>query len=382
MGSPRTERLGGGELVIKARAGALLATAFLIAACSGAAPTPAPTQAPATQAPATQAPATEAPATAAPATEAPASGGLAGSKLRIVQGSSPDFTQIALTKAIQTLNDEGIETTFQSVDDTQVATNAVIGHQADITVNSLFFGINAVKEGIPLVTIMVDAQTLDYLLVSLPTITDVNQVKKMGINQPGDLGATVADQCLKFAGVDVSTVEFVSVGGTGARMAALVAGAENPSAATIDAAPAHAAEALAAAKEGGLKTLVDCGQAIGSFLQTGATVEAGWLADNKPLAQAFVDAYIDALRWAQDNKDEYIELSKEVIPDMPDEMRGPAYDVLHDAGLFAINGGLTPESIQKLTDIGLDSKSIEEPVPDNWYTMDLINDYLARNGTR
>jgi ABC-type nitrate/sulfonate/bicarbonate transport system substrate-binding protein len=287
-----------------------------------------------------------------------------------------------LTRAISTLNEQGIETTFESVDDTQVATNAVIAKQADIVVNSLFFGINAAKEGIPLVTVMVDAQTLDYLLVSLPTITEPGQVTKMGINQPGDLGATVADQCLKFAGVDVATVEFVSVGGTGARMAALVAGAENPSAATIEAAPAHAAEALAAAEEGGLNVLVDCGDAIGSFLQTGATVEQSWLDANRPLAQAFVDAYIDALRWADDNKDAYIELSKEVVPDMPDEMRGPAYDVLHDVGLFATNGGLTPASIQKLTDIGVDAESIEEPVPDNWYTMDLIEDYLARNGER
>lgn len=356
-----------------ARAFALMAIAFLIVACS--------TAAPATQAPSTG-PST-APSSAAPTPGSSAEpSSAAGQSLRIVQGSSPDFTQVALTKALQTLNEQGIVTYFQSVDDTQVATNAVIGRQADIVVNSLFFGINAAKEGIPLVTVMVDAQTLDYLLVSLPTITEPDQVTKMGINQPGDLGATVADQCLKFAGVDVSTVEFVSVGGTGARMAALVAGADDPSTATIEAAPAHAAEALAAAEEGGLNVLVDCGEAIGSFLQTGATVEQSWLDANRPLAQAFVDAYIDALRWADDNKEEYIELSMEVVPDMPDEMRGPAYDVLHDVGLFATNGGLTPESIQKLTDIGLDAGSIEEPVPDNWYTMDLIEDYLARNGER
>jgi ABC-type nitrate/sulfonate/bicarbonate transport system substrate-binding protein len=359
-----------------ARAGALWATAVIVfAACSAA---PAATTRPSTAA--TTAPtAAAATPTAAPTQAAPS---LAGAKLRIVQGSSPDFTQVALTKAINDLKAAGIDATFESVDDTQVATNAVIAKQADIVVNSLFFGINAAKEDIPLVTVMVDAQTLDYLLVSLPTITEPSQVTKMGINQPGDLGATVADQCLKFAGVDVDTVEFVSVGGTGARMAALVAGADDPGAATIEAAPAHAAEALAAAEEGGLNVLVDCGKAIGSFLQTGATVERSWLDANRPLAQAFVDAYINALRWADDNKDEYIELSKEVVPDMPDEMRGPAYDVLYEAGLFATNGGLTPESIQKLTDIGIDAESLEAPIPDNWYTMELIEDYLARNGER
>jgi NitT/TauT family transport system substrate-binding protein len=350
------------------RASALLATAVFVAACSGGA---------ATQAPATAAPATAAPASAQATASGP--GTPEKTKLVIVQGSSPDFTQIALSKAFENLKAKGIEVEFQSVDDTDVATRAVIAGQADITVNSLFFGINAKKEGIPLITIMVDAQSLDYLLVSVPAVTDVSQLagKKVGINKPGDLGATVADQCLKFSNVDVATVDFVQVGGTSARMAALLSG-------QIDAAPAHAAEAINAAQKGGLNQLVNCGEAIGDFLQTGATVTQDWLKANPNLAQHFVDAYIDALRWAQDNKDEYIALSKTVIPseDLADEIRGPAYDVFIKSGLFAVNGGLTPESIKKLVDIGLDAKSIENPVPDTWYTMDLINDYLARNGTR
>lgn len=358
------------------RAGALLATAILVAACGGgASPTPSASSA--------------APSVAPSASGSQEPSQVAGpgapekTTIKIVQGSSPDYTQIALTKALEYLGDRGITAEFESVDDTDVATRAVIAGQADVVVNSLFFGINAVKEGIPLVTIMVDAQTLDYLLVSVPSVTDPKQLEdggKMGINQPGDLGATVADQCLKFADVDVTKVEFVQVGGTGARMAALVAGASDSGALTIHAAPAHAAEALAAVEEAGLNVLANCGEQIGSFLQTGATVTQEFLETNPNLAQHFVDAYIDAIRWAQENKDEYIELSKEVLPDMPDELRDPAYDVFIDVDLFAVNGGLNPDSIQKLTEIGLDAGSIEEPVPDNWYTMDLIESYLARNG--
>jgi ABC-type nitrate/sulfonate/bicarbonate transport system substrate-binding protein len=353
------------------RAGAVLASAVMFAACGGATPTVAPPTSP--------------PVTVTTAPNATPAGPGAPEKttLKIVQGSSPDYTQIALTKALEYLEDRGITAEFQSVDDTDVATRAVIAGQADIVVNSLFFGINAAKEGIPLVTILADAQTLDYLLVSVPSITDPKQLEtdgKMGINQPGDLGATVADQCLKFAGVDVTKVEFVQVGGTGARMAALVAGAQDPGALTIHAAPAHAAEALAAQREGGLNVLANCGEQIGSFLQTGATVTQDFLDKNPNLAQHFVDAYLDALRWAEDNKDEYIELSKTVLPEMPDDLRGPAYDVFKDVHLFAVNGGLNAESIKKLTDIGLDAKSIEAPVPDTWYTLDLIENYIARNG--
>lgn len=357
-----------------ARAGALLGSVLMLAACTGGA-SPSPSQAPSQAA--SQPPASEAPASVAP-TEVPGPGEPEKDTLIIVQGSSPDFTQVALTKAIEIMGDKGITVEFQNVDDTDTATRAVIAGQADIVVNSLYFGINAVKADIPLVTIMVDVQTLDYLLVSVPEVTSVDQLVggTVGINKPGDLGATVADQCLKFSNVDVSTVEFVQVGGTSARMAAILAG-------QIMAAPAHAADALNAQREGGLNILVDCGQAIGSFLQTGATSSQEWLDANPNLAQHFVDSYIEALRWAADNKDEYIEVAlAEVVPDLAPDIASDVYDLMLDSGLFAVNGGLNTESVAKLIAIGLDAGSIEEPVPDTWYTMKYIENFLARNGER
>ena len=326
-----------------ARIGSLLGAAILISACSSpAAPTTAPTQAPATTAPSTDA----SMAPSEPVALVPEK-----TSLKLVQGSDPDFTQVALTKAIEYMKDKGVTVDFASVVDVDTATRSVVAGQSDIVVNSLFFGINAVKEGIKLRTIMSDAQSLDYLLVSRPDITSVDQLVggTVGINKPGDLGGTVAIQCLKFSDIDPDDVNFVQVGGTSARMAALIAG-------QIMAAPAHAAEALNAKQTGGLNVLVDCGQAIGTFLQTGATSTEEWLAANPNLAQMFVDSYIDALRWAADNKDEYIALSKVVVPDLADDLRSPAYDVLKDANLFAVNGGLNPDSIKKLVDIGIDSE--------------------------
>jgi ABC-type nitrate/sulfonate/bicarbonate transport system substrate-binding protein len=344
-----------------ARAGALLGTVLLIAACSGAA-TP-----------------SAAPSAAAPSAEAPSTGAVGAPEkttLKVVQGSDPDFTQVALTKAIEYMKDKGVTVEFSSVVDTDTATRSVIAGQQDVVVNSLYFGINANQQGIPLRTFLNDIQAVDYLLMSVPDVTDVNQLVPggtVGINKPGDLGATIADQCLKFSDVDVDQVEYVQVGGTSARMAALLAG-------QIQAAPAHAAEALNAQKEGGLNILVDCGEAIGTFLQTGASSTQEWLDANPNLAQLFTDAYIDALRWAQTNKDEYIELSKTVVPDLDDQIRSDTYDLLVKQGIFATDGGLTPEAVQKLVDIGLDSASISGDIPEEWVTYDYVNSYLDRNG--
>ena len=350
-----------------ARVGALMGSALLIVAC-GSAASPSPTAPPPTEPPASDAP------SVAP-TEIPGPGAPEKTTLKIVQGSDPDFTQVGLTKAFEYLEAKGITVEFASVVDTDTATRSVIAGQQDIVVNSLYFGINANKADIPLRTFMVDIQAVDYLLMSIPTVTDVKALEggTVGINKPGDLGATIADQCLKFSNVDVSKVEFVQVGGTSARMSAVLAG-------QIMAAPAHAAEALNAQKKGALNILVDCGNAIGTFLQTGASSTDEWLTANPNLAQHFTDAYIDALRWSAENKDEYIALSKEVVPDLDDEIRDSTYDLLVQQNIFAVNGGLTPESIKKLVDIGLDAGAIEEPGPDTWYTMDFIESYLARNG--
>ena len=353
------------------RIGALLGAGVLIAACSG---TGAPSAAP-TVAPEPTTAASAAPGVSAAPSEAAGPGAPEKTTLKIVQGSDPDFTQVGLTKAFEYLEAKGITVEFSSVVDTDTATRSVIAGQQDIVVNSLYFGINANKADIPLRTFLVDIQAVDYLLMSVPSITDVKALEggTVGINKPGDLGATVADQCLKFSDIDVSKVEYVQVGGTSARMSALLAN-------QINAAPAHAAEALNAQKEGALNVLVDCGEAIGTFLQTGASSTQEWLDANPNLAQHFTDAYIDALRWSHENKDEYIALSKEVVPDLDDEIRNSTYDLLVEQKIFAVNGGMNPESIKKLVDIGLDSASIEEPVPDDWYTMKFIESYLARNG--
>lgn len=359
------------------RAGVFLSIWVLVALLAAACTAGGASSAPSSEPPASTAPESEAPESQAPESQAPEGPGEPeATTLRIVQGSDPDFTQVMLHKAIEYMEERnGVTVEFASVVDTDTATRAVIAGQQDIVINSLYFGINANLQDIELRTFMVDIQAVDYLLMSRPEITDVEQLVggTVGINRPGDLGATIADQCLKFVDVDPAGVEFVQVGGTSARMSALLAG-------QIDAAPAHAAEALNAQAEGALNILVDCGEAIGTFLQTGATATEEWLAANPNLAQLWTDAYIDACRWAAENKDEYIELSKDVVPELSDELRSDTYDLLLSQQVWAVNGGLNEESVQKLEDIGIDAAAFEGPAPEDWYTMQFIESYLERNG--
>lgn len=354
-----------------ARVGALLGSVLLIAAC-GSAASPSPTAEPPTAPPASNPPASVGP------TQVPPPGPPEKTTLRVVQGSDPDFAQTALSKSFEILKEKyGVTVEYTNVTDTDTATRAVIAGQQDIVVNSLYFGINAVKSGIPLKTMVVDGQTASYLLMGTSDVGSVTDLvgQTVGIGKPGDLSSTVANQCLKASGVDPSQVQFVQVGGTSARLAAILAG-------QIKAVPAAVPEGLNAMNKGPLKVLADCGAAIGSFLQTGATASSAWISANPNLAQAFVDSFIDSLRWAVDDKAAFIEQSKKIVPEMDDALRSSSYDRLKNANYFAVNGGLNPDTIAKLITIGLDAGSIEAPVPDDWYTLDFIDNYLARNSTR
>lgn len=293
-----------------------------------------------------------------------------------VMGSDPDFTQIALFKAAADMAEKGVTVELMSSDDSDVSTRALVAGHVDIAVTFPFYAINARKADVPIKMIVADAQTNDYLMITPSDITSLDDLvgKTIGINKPGDLGSTVVDQCLRGADIDPDQIERVQVGGTGARLAALLAG-------QVQGGVAHVAEALSAIAEsdGALRVTANCGQVTGSFLQTGALATDDWLAANPNLAQLWVDTYIDALRWAAENKDEYIALSQEKLPEIDDAIRGDAYDMLLEGDLFAVDGGLDEDSVSRIEQIGLESDAFDEPVPEDWYTLEFIESYLARN---
>ena len=341
-----------------------LLAVLLAAACTA--------QPPATQPPATQGMATEAPATQAPATEQPG-----GATIRVVQSSTPDFTQIALTKWQELLDEQGITVEFVNVEGGDVAFRTMIAGSADFNVGGITHLVNLVQatdEEVKLIAI--DAVATDYIIVCQPEITSVDQLvgARLGINRPGDSGDSVMRAALRGVGFDVEQAEFLQIGGTSARVAALLSG-------QIDCGPAHAAEAFTATDQG-LTNLLLADEGIGPYPQTGLMTTDAYLNDNPELTQTVVDAFVDAQRWAAGSKDEYIELSHEVVEEISDDIRSRAYDVLAEIELFGVDGGLTPGLLDAFIEIELEAGSIEGDVPpqEEWVNFEFVEDYLERNG--
>ena len=218
-------------------------------------------------------------------------------------------------------------------------------------------------------------------LISKSSIASVADLKgkTQGISAPGDASELVMHLCLNNLGFDYSSLKIVRIGGTSARVAALLAG-------QIDFGAAHIADATAAVNKsnGALKALVDCGKAVGNYPVTGMLTTSRWLKANPKLTQLLVDTYLDSMRWAAGNKDAFIAFAKTWVPDVPVDLMGPSWDYFKSVNFWAINGGIDIASVQTYlgyaAQLGVLTGRI--PTSDIWVDDSFVKDYLARNGTK
>lgn len=308
-------------------------------------------------------------------------GGEQPTSLRIAFGSSPDYTAVANYKWIEDLEAMGIEVEELYFESSQDAFRALVAGEADVAptgiVSAILLNMTA---GENVKVIANDLQTPDHILMTTPDITDDKQLegKQVGISTPGDISDVLTRLVFDIRGVDVDKVNFVEIGGTNARIQALMSG-------QISAGLAHAAEGLAAVKAGGLNNLYALGEFVPGYLQHGLMAMQDWLDENREFAQTLVDTFIDATRWAAENKDGYIELSKKYIEGLDDDVRSEAYDIFIDIDMFAVNGGMDVEQLEETV-------AIEESVGtfdgqtvigiDEWTDRSFVEDYLKRNGKK
>jgi ABC-type nitrate/sulfonate/bicarbonate transport system substrate-binding protein len=216
----------------------------------------------------------------------------------------------------------------------------------------------------------------DYILLVTEDIQTVEDLrgKKIGISEPGDISDSTTRLMLEgHPDLDISDVEIVQIGGTGARIAALTAD-------EIQGGPVHAADGLAAAEATGtLHPLLNYWEFIPIYAQRYIVADPTWLTENPNLAQLAIDTLIDAQRQAKEDKEGFVALGQELIPDMSVEIMESTYDFFRDGGFFAVNGGL--EAIGPTNEADLSIGLIDEIPPESeWLDPSFVEDYLARNG--
>jgi ABC-type nitrate/sulfonate/bicarbonate transport system substrate-binding protein len=308
----------------------------------------------------------------------------AGQTLRVVNAQPGSFNDVQLSYWQQQLKDKyGLTVQYNETASPDTTLRAVVSGAADVAVALSPTGlIDLVQQtGTDVKMLAADADASDDVLVSKASITGVPDLagKTLGFSSPGAESDLIPHLCLNANGFDYASLKKVQIGGTSARMAALLAG-------QIDASVAHQADAQAAIgkSNGSIKVLLDCGKSLGQYPQTGIVATGAWITANPGLAQAVVDAYVDANRWAASNKDAYIALAKTWVPDMAPEEMPAQYDILKNLDFWPVNGGIDEASLQtyltNAAQVGILTGKI--PTTDKWVDPTFVNDYLARNGSQ
>lgn len=353
---------------------ALAAATTLVGACSAAATT-APTAGP-----------TVAGSQAAAGSTAPSASTspFAGMTVKAVKSGDHAFDDVSLDEWIQIMKDKyGVTVDLQSVDTADTELRAVVAGSADVGVAMSLTGlVNLVQaSGTDVKLVAADTYASDYQIVSKSSIATVADLKGKieGISAPGDASELVSHLCLNNQGFDYSSLQIVKIGGTSARVAALLAG-------QIDIGAAHISDAKAAVAKsnGALKILLDCGKAVGNYPVTGMVAMGTYISGHKDLVQALVNGYVDAMRWSATNKDGYVQLASTWVPDSDPAESSDSYDYFKNVGFWPVNGGIDTASLETYlgyaAQLGVLTGKI--PTTDKWVDDSFVNAYLAANGTQ
>lgn len=305
----------------------------------------------------------------------------AGSKtIRLIQGGGLDFSDAAIYKAMDTLKSQGYKVSLDNVDDPATALRSVLAGKDDVYLGAPVEAATAVANSNAQLKYLASlAQTSDYEVLALPkvTLSSLNGAR-LATAGPGTAGQIVAVAALQKEGVNVGQVHQVTVGGTSARVTAILAG-------QVELAPVLAPSAVAATSTGKVKILLNAGQVLGDYLQQGLIASDSFAADQST-AQATVNAFLDAERWAQSNEAGYISeaQSQDLLGKLTASEAQSAWSQLQTGHFFATNGAVCPQAIN-LT-LGYAYKSpggltaSTTPKSSAWINTAYVDTYLKQHG--
>jgi ABC-type nitrate/sulfonate/bicarbonate transport system substrate-binding protein len=294
--------------------------------------------------------------------------------VKLVEAGSEDFSSADVLYFVDVLKRQGVKVKFTGVSDASAGLRTVVSGQSDLFIGSLPTAIQAVSSGgATIKTIANNDQSSDYVLVAKKGVTLQNlSGKTLAIDTPGSAGHVAAQVGLRKAGADPKAVHYVTVGSSSARQTAVLAG-------RVDIAPLHYPDAVTALATGKVQLLLNVGEKIGPYLQSGLIASGNFIKD-KAVAQKAVNAFIEAERWAASDKAAYLAYAKshKLSDGLSDAQAGETWDFYRNAKFFGINGGMCSAYVDAFEALNTDNGSLPKPLPDrsSWLDASFVQSYL------
>jgi NitT/TauT family transport system substrate-binding protein len=276
------------------------------------------------------------------AANTPSAGAAALHNVRIVIGGGTDFTDASLYYAVGQLRDKGIDVTLSNLADPASALEAVVSGQADIYVGDPMEAAVAVANaGAALQYVGTIEQTTDYEILAQPQFTLSNLAgATIASAGPGTAGAIIANAAFAKLGIDPSTLHSVKVGGTSARVTAILSG-------QVDLAPVLAPSAVPAVATGKVKILLNAGKILGKYLQEGLITSNSYVSKYPTIVQAVVSAFMTSSRWAFSNEAAFLSVAQanQLTGSLTLAQQKSSWFQLRSANFYATNGAVCLNAI-------------------------------------
>lgn len=311
-------------------------------------------------------------------TASAAASGRAASKgtISVLETGSNDFTDGNLLYFVALLKRQGYTVNVNVIEDQATALRAVVAGREDF----LFGGMTEAaladaNSPAHLQVVGAADQASNYLILSQKRYTLKNlSGATLGIAAPGDATQVLVEAALRNDGVDPASLHYVTVGGTSARVTALLAG-------QIDLAPVLAPSAVPAVATGKVKVLINTGRAVGPYLIQTMISTQGFIHSHKGLVQDAVTALINAERWSQSDESGYINIVNKAGLDggLTRKQEKAAWLADKQAGFNAINGGLCPRYVTHTLDYSYYSGALSRaktPRRNVWLDDEFVQSYL------
>lgn len=305
------------------------------------------------------------------------------STVRITVGGGTAFADALIYYANDLLKSQGITVKLSNLASPASALQSVVAGSSDIYLGDpVESAIAVANAGANLKYIATIAQTTDYVVLALPNITMANVAgATMGSAGPGTAGTVIALAAFKKLGVDPTTIKTVTVGGTSARVTAILAG-------RIDLAAAHAASAVSAVETGKVKILFNAGAVMGQYLQQGLTANGKFVRYHRALVQSVVNAYMTANRWASTDGPGFIKVANDnkLTGTLTDAQELTAWQQLQSSNYFAVDGAIDEGAIKPTFAYAYASggtlTEATTPAYLKWVDPSFVGTYLLANGLK
>lgn len=300
--------------------------------------------------------------------------------ISLLEGGSNDFSDGDVVEFVDLLRQEGYKVNVNVIEDSATALRAVVANRADFFIGDPSEVILAdANGGAHIKLLAANDQSSNYELLALPRFTLHNlKGATLGIAAPGTTTQVIVEAALKAEGVNPQIVKYVDIGGTSARITAILSG-------EIDLAPALATSAIPALATGKVKLLINTGPVLGAYLQGGLIANDNYIAKNPATVQAVVDALINAERWANTHEQGYVSLMDKagLSSGLTASEQKAAWLNEKTSKFHAVNGGICPSYIAHSLKLDEETGSItakQALAQSVWLDTTFVRKYLQQHG--